>query len=168
MKKRVIAPQENRQMPGNRKLQLVDPFALALWSVIFLVTGTLAVVFAVNNFSAHWYGDVLSVLDWIIGILALINLFATLAVGVRVTDGVADLGRDGKGERSTFDVSLLQGITVVDAAGNTLPETARSWRNANLKFQLTDGTARLSRTASVLTRRQLRAARRFFGLADGM
>ena len=90
------------------------------------------------------------------------------AVGVRVTDGVADLGRDGGGERSTFAVSLLQGITVVDAAGNTLPETARRWRNANLKFQLTDGTARLSRTASVLTRRQLRAARRFFGLADGM
>lgn len=116
MKKRVIAPQENRQMPGNRKLRLVDPFALALWSVIFLVTGTLAVVFAVNNFSAHWYGDVLSVLDWIIGILALINLFATLAVGVRATDGVADLGRDGGGERSTFAVSLLQGITVVDAA----------------------------------------------------
>lgn len=106
MKKRVIVPEENRQMMGNRKLRLVDPFALGLWVAIVLVTGTLAVVFAVNNFSAHWYGDVLSVLDWIIGILALVNLFATLMVGVRVTDGVADLGRDGKGERSTFDLIL--------------------------------------------------------------
>lgn len=166
MKKRVVAPEERRAATVKGKLRLVDPFAVGLWSLIFLVTAALAVVFAVIGFSEHWYGDVLSVLDWFVGILALVNLFATLMVGVRVTDGVAALGRDKAGERITFDVKLLQSVTVADAAGKTLPQEARSWRNASLKFQLTDGTARYSRPASVLTNRQLRAARRFFGLTE--
>lgn len=166
MSRRVITPGEKPRETGKRRLRLVDPFAMALWSGIFLVTAVLAVISAVRGFSEHWYGDVLTLLDWIIGILALINLFAALSVGVRVTDGVADLGRDAKGNRSTFEAALLRGITVVGQDGRTLPEDAQRWRNASLKFQLTDGTARLSRPAAVLTARQLRAAKRFFGLTD--
>lgn len=166
MKRRVITPGEGPRESGRRRLRLVDPFAMALWSVIFLAAAVLAFISALRGFSEHWYGDVLTLLDWIIGILALINLFAALSVGIRVSDGVADLGRDAKGNRTTFDVTLLRKITVVGQDGRTLPGDVRRWRNASLKFLLTDGTARLSRPAAVLTARQLRAAKRFFGLTD--
>ncbi len=163
-KRRVITGESAQPTAGRRRLRLVDPFALGLWSVILLVTVFLAVLSAVRGFNKHWYGDVLTVLDWIVGILALINLMGTFSTGVRVTDGVADLGRSTGGERNTFEVALLRDITVVDSEGTRMPEDVRRWRNASLRFRLTDGGARLSKPAAILTARQLHRARKFFGL----
>lgn len=163
-KRRVLTGGSEKPMTGKRRLRLVDPFAVGLWSVILLVTVFLAVLSALKGFNEHWYGDVLTVLDWIVGILALINLMATFSTGVRVTDGVADLGKSAGGGRNSFEVTLLRDITVVDSEGNRLPEDVRRWRNASLKFRLTDGGSRLSKPAAILTAGQLRAVRKFFGL----
>lgn len=166
MSRRVIVPGERKPETGKRRLRIVDPFAMALWCGILLVTVVLAVISAQTGFNAHWYGDVLTMLDWICGILALINIFAALSVGVRVTDGVADLGRKAGGERNSFEAALLRDVTVIDSTGAALPADARRWHNASLKFHLTDGSTRQMRPASVLTARQLRAVKRFFGLTD--
>lgn len=163
-KRRVITEKAEQTKVGKRRLRLIDPFALGLWSVILLLSAFLAVLSAIKGFNTHWYGDVLTVLDWIVGILALINLMGTFSTGVRVTDGIADLGRGTDGARNTFCVALLRDITVSDSEGTRLPETVRRWRNASLKFHMTDGTTRLSKPAAILTARQLRAAKRFFGL----
>ena len=45
-----------------------------------------------------------------------------------------------------------------------LPEDAGRWRNASLKFRLSDGGTRISKPAAILTARQLRRVRQFFGL----
>ena len=163
MSRRVITT-EKKPQAGKRRLRLVDPFALTLSLLVFLATAALAVVSAQTGFQKHWYGDVLTMLDWIVGILALVNLLCTLSVGVRITDGVADIGRNAGGGRNTFDAALLREITVADGNGERLSEDQRRWRNASLKFHLTDGTTRLSRPAAILTAHQLRSVRHFFGL----
>lgn len=164
MSRRVIHTEKKEVCRGKRRLRLVDPFAILLWSVILAVTLGLAVLSALTGFHEHWYGDVLTLLDWIVGLLALFNLFATLSVGVRVTDGIADVGRNASGERERFDAALLRAIEVVDREGRVQPADARRWQNVSLAFRLTDGTARLSRPASVLTAKQLEKTKRFFGL----
>ena len=138
-KRRVITEKAEQTKVGKRRLRLIDPFALGLWSVILLLSAFLAVLSAIKGFNTHWYGDVLTVLDWIVGILALINLMGTFSTGVRVTDGIADLGRGTDGARNTFCVALLRDITVSDSEGTRLPETDRRWRNASLKFHMTVG-----------------------------
>lgn len=166
MSKRVVNQKKDPSVPENRRLRLVDPFAMALSCVVLAATVALAILSSQTGFYEHWYGDVLTMLDWIVGILALVNLFATASVGIRVTNGKADLGRRSDGERHAFDTSLLRCITVADQAGNALPLNRRFWRNACLKFHLTDGTTLCSRPAAILTERQLSAAVRFFGLSD--
>lgn len=163
-KRRVVTGESGQPMTGKRRLRLVDPFALGLWTVILFVTAFLAVLSAVKGFNERWYGDVLTVLDWIIGILALINLMGTFTTGVRVNDGIADIGRGSGGERMTFETSLLCEVFAVDSDGNRLPEDAGRWRNASLKFRLSDGETRISKPAAILTARQLRRVRQFFGL----
>ena len=163
-KRRVVTGEAGQPMAGRHRLRLIDPFALGLWTVVLLVTAFLAVLSAVKGFNEHWYGDVLTVLDWIIGILALINLMGTFMTGVRVKDGIADLGRGAGGERITFETALLCEVFAVDGDGNRLPEEVRRWRNASLKFRLRDGGTRISKPAAILTARQLRRIREFFGL----
>ena len=163
-KRRVITEKAEQTKVGKRRLRLIDPFALGLWSVILLLSAFLAVLSAIKGFNTHWYGDVLTVLDWIVGILALINLMGTFTTGVRVNDGIADIGRGSGGERMTFETSLLREVFAVDSDGNRLPEDAGRWRNASLKFRLSDGGTRISKPAAILTARQLRRVRQFFGL----
>lgn len=164
MSRRVVSSENPKPETGKRRLRIVDPFAALLWSGVLLVTVALAVLSAQTGFNGRWYGDVLTMLDWIVGILALINLLATLSAGIRMTDGIADIGRDADGKRNSFEAVLLRDVTVADSAGETLSADMRRWRNASLRFHLKDGTVRQTKPASVLTARQLRAVKRFFGL----
>lgn len=166
MKKRVIDPRTRSAESKNGRLRFVDHGALLLSAVVFLLTLGLAVLSALTGFHESWYGDILTLLDWIVGFLALINALCALFGGIRISNGNVDLGSDGKGGRKSFDVSLLQAITVVDATGRALDPQAHRWHNAGLKFQLQNGTAVCTRPSVLLTARQYRAVCRFFDMQN--
>lgn len=166
MKKRVIVPGERSVERGSRRLRLVDHGAMLMSVAVLLVTVGLAVFSALTGFHESWYGDILTLLDWIVGLLALINVLCTFSAGIRIYDGNVDLGSDGKGGRRSFDVSFLHAIAVVDGTGNVLDPQARRWRNAGLKFQLRNGTAVCTRPSVVFTARQYRAVCRFFDVQN--
>lgn len=164
MSRKVVVTNQKTKETGKRKLRIVDPPAMILSVAVAAVTLVLAGLSGYSGFDRHWYGDVLTTLDCIVCLLAVLNGWFTFSVGIRVTDGVAYLGRDKQGNRIEFEASLVRDITVADSDGNRMDPEARHWKNAHLRFHLTDGTARDFRASTLLTRRQYRAARAFFGL----
>ncbi len=167
MRKRVIDPNEKKTESIKKRMKLLDPFAIGMWCILFIITAVLAVLSALTGFNKiGWYGDALTLLDWFVGLLSLINLFATFSVGIRLENGVVDLGKQPSGERETFESSLLLSISVTDVKGEELPLDKKLWKNASLCFHLSGGKTRRSRTASILTARQFHKANRFFGLED--
>ncbi len=146
---------------GKKRIYLIDPFAVIFSLVIIAITGTLAYLSNANGFDKLWYGDILTTVDCLIGVLGILNLGYSLRENICVENGLVFLGVD-KAEKTpiAFKYTELAELTLSDESGEPC-EDARSWRSAMLCFALRDGSVR-ERKTTYLTRRKYQALRTYF------